>query len=470
VRRALIGWVKEYKIFDPDYNPSRYAFIRRQLTNKMGDDYEFSKVPIEYNTWLLFRRLVDLILINDFVSYTLFAIAWCHFPQGHSWVIHTLRWIAGWILAAFNVWVKMDAHRVVKDFAWYWGDFFFLVDQSLTFDGVFEMAPHPMYSVGYAFYYGVSIMTASYTVLFTSLLAHAAQFAFLVLVENPHIDKTYNAAPTRRSDLSRSPYAKPTITEEISVMTSLSPNSPSEGSPDSYRRPMTASQPNRDLIVFYSFDPYRSADLSLLVICFYTILTLFLTRGVSWGPTFIVVQSVVWRLLHSVGLGLILRMQSSDKFWTKHFIKHGSNPIDAWSQWKSLYNTSLCLTYVSFILACLQNYQLPNNWTYGTVLLRHTLGFILIGLHTWTSYSIHEVLGDFGWFFGDFFVEGKNKLTYTGIYRYLNNPERLMGSAAFWGMSLITSSTVAFSLALLAQVCNLLFIQLVEKYPSWRWH
>src|SRR5436190_16754104 len=66
------------------------------------------------------------------------------------------------------------------------------------------------------------MMTASYTVLFTSLIAHAAQFAFLVLVENPRssnpfctnvdIDKTYNATP-RRSDLPRSPHAKALISQ-----------------------------------------------------------------------------------------------------------------------------------------------------------------------------------------------------------------------------------------------------------------
>jgi Phospholipid methyltransferase len=288
---------------------------------------------------------------------------------------------------------------------------------------------------------------------------------------NVDIDKTYNATP-RRSDLPKSPHAKALISQHEAFDLPLL--SPSASPPQAFLSEHTqnqspSSQPNRDLIVFHNFDPCRSADLSLLVIVLYTFSTLILTRGVPWGQTFIVLQAITWRLLHSIGLGLILKFQSSDKLWTKHFIKHGSTPWEAWSQWKSIYNTSLCLTYVSFFLACLQNYHLPQDWTYGTVLLRHTLGFLLIGLHLWTSVSIHEVLGDFGWFFGDFFVQGECRLTYTGIYRYLNNPERLMGSAAFWGMSLISYSFIGFSLALLAQVCNLLFIQFVEKYtPSGR--
>jgi phosphatidylethanolamine N-methyltransferase len=169
--------------------------IYKDLSVKFTHDYDFYEMPLEYNTWLLFRNVVDLILMSDFTCYILLALS-CAQPTEHSWPIIIGRWVAGIILFLFNLWVKLDAHRVVKDYAWYWGDFFFLEDVHLTFDGVFEMAPHPMYSIGYAGYYGICLMSASYTLFAMSVLAHAAQFAFLIIVENPHIEKTYNPKPT----------------------------------------------------------------------------------------------------------------------------------------------------------------------------------------------------------------------------------------------------------------------------------
>ena len=73
----------------------------------------------------------------------------------------------------------------------YWGDFFFLLDQDLTFDGIFQMFPHPMYTVGYSAYYGMSLLMRSLPLLHVSMVAHLSQLLFLAIVEDPHIQRTY---------------------------------------------------------------------------------------------------------------------------------------------------------------------------------------------------------------------------------------------------------------------------------------
>jgi phosphatidylethanolamine N-methyltransferase len=458
--KKLTRWAKKSKIFiDPNTgdnpHPRLYKFIKRELETKIPKDYKFEEAPLEYNTWLVFRRIVDLILMCDFVSYCLFAIACGRQPEGETIFGSVARWTAGITLVVFNLWVKLDAHRVVKDFAWYWGDFFYLIDQELTFDGVFEMAPHPMYSVGYAGYYGISLMAASYKVLFISIIAHAAQFAFLVWVENPHIERTYNSPPPGRR-------------LQVSDATKSNENGPEpqSGKSDNFwdsaeGRQMASHVHN--ILGIQNIDLYRTIDSSVLILQFFIFMLTILTPNTPFHQALFVTNAAIWRLWYSIGIGYMLNRQSEKKRWTRHFVKYGESTREAWRQWKGTYHLSMTLCYTSFVAAAWKMYSLPADWSYGLTLLKHVIGLGLIALQIWVSISIYDSLGEFGWFFGDFFFDQSPRLTYGGIYRFLNNPERVLGLAGVWGVALITSSRAMFFLALLSHTLSLAFIQFVER-------
>jgi phosphatidylethanolamine N-methyltransferase len=128
-----------------------------------------------------------------------------------------------------------------------------------------------------------------------------------------------------------------------------------------------------------------------------------------------------------------------------------------------MYHLSMTMCYASFLAACWKMYTYPEDWGYGWVLLKHVVGLSLVALQLWTSVSIYDSLGEFGWFYGDFFFDSTGKLTYTSIYRFLNNPERVIGTAGLWGMALITWSKSVFLIALIGHILTLGFISYVEK-------
>ncbi|KAL8925788.1 MAG: hypothetical protein Q9208_003285 [Pyrenodesmia sp. 3 TL-2023] len=453
----LIAWAKRWRIFvDPktgnNPHPMLYNILRREMETKIPKDYDFTTAPVEYNTWLVFRRVVDLILMCDFVSYCLFAMACGGRPPNERLYLTIVRWFTGLGLISFNLWVKLDAHRVVKDYAWYWGDFFYLIDQELTFDGVFEMAPHPMYSVGYAGYYGISLLAASYKVLFISIIAHAAQFAFLVWVENPHIEKTYNPPPQRRS-------ASGTQIEEKDAQAIYN------GQNGDGPRLASAAQPSpvHNILGFQSIDLHRVTDTAVILLQIYMVACTALTPSTPFYQALFVTNAVLWRLWYSIGMGIVLHRQSNRKRWTRHFLKYGESTEEAWRQWKGMYHLSTTMCYASFIAASWKMYSPPSDWGYGLCLLKHVVGMGLIALQIWVAISIYDSLGEFGWFFGDFFFDQSPKLTYSGIYRFLNNPERVIGLAGVWGAALITGSSTILGLAIFSHVLTLMFIQFVER-------
>jgi phosphatidylethanolamine N-methyltransferase len=426
--------------------PDRKALFERNVSTKTGGQYKMENYPKDFNVWMAYRVLVDLILGTDLTTYLAFCIA--HFEKPTSiGLLDIVLYAIGILLCVFNLWAKSDAHRVLGDYAWYWGDFFFLLDKNLIFDGIFQMFPHPMYTVGYAFYYGLSLITRSKEVLVVSFMGHMLQLLFLVSVENPHIEKIYGANYSLQQ-------------EQESLQSHLIEKGYTTGE-------------RKESILLFNMDLLRASDFVLLVSCIYIA---FFTTSIE-SKLFHVLHVVFWRLFQSGFLGLILNAQSISQFYTRLYEKRGGNKQQAFKSWKNLYNFALTLNHIVFVTFALRmtfdNAFASGRGFFGLIrdvewmsVLQIMAGVILIILNVWQSYSCYEVLGDFGWYYGDFFIEKKDipvKLQYTGIYRYLNNPELVLGFAAYFGLALISHSWLVFGMSVFTQAVSWLFINLVEK-------
>lgn len=165
-----------------------------------------------------------------------------------------------------------------------------------------------------------------------------------------------------------------------------------------------------------------------------------------------------------------------------------------------------------------KTYSIPTDWTVGNQLLRHVLGIVspafsppprrtaktdsildstnsvphcsppldlrldlrgsrrlrfvpLFRVSLDASATIADlrfvyVLLPTGWLYSDFFLLDNYpaQLAYTGIYRFLNNPERSMGGAAFFGLSIISGSRLVFALAIFSALSHWWFLSAVERY------
>lgn len=106
--------------------------------------------------------------------------------------------------------------------------------------------------------------------------------------------------------------------------------------------------------------------------------------------------------------------------------------------WQFIYNLHSTINYILLVLQCYYHFVKCDSGSYNTI----TFGLLLLAIQIWCNTEIFHSIKEFGWFYGDFFLPNlidKRKLKNDGIYRYLNNPERVFGVAGIWGTVLINN-------------------------------
>ena len=204
---ALTRWMKELQ--KNPFSP-QYQFVRGVLVSAIGEMHvQDHKLPADYYVWILTRNVVAIVESNDILCFTLCALKYAvniriygmnemdgtfQLKEEAQGLLNMVWDLMGILLIFLSLWGRYSAGRKAGEYAWYWGDFFFIRTQSARItDGIFELFPHPMYTVGYCWIYGCALLARSTTVLLLAMVMHISQLIFLWIVEYPHVDKLYGS-------------------------------------------------------------------------------------------------------------------------------------------------------------------------------------------------------------------------------------------------------------------------------------
>ncbi|CCE63533.1 hypothetical protein TPHA_0F00460 [Tetrapisispora phaffii CBS 4417] len=433
----LSNFAIKNKLFDKKNNSNLSRFCKFELQTKLGEEFDIESYPPEYLIWLMFRQFVDLILMQDFTNYIIFV--YFSLPDYQGDYVKSLlnfRTLIGIIMVMLNVWIKLDAHRVVTDYAWYWGDFFSLQDSELTFDGVFNIVPHPMYSLGYLGYYGFSLLCGDYKVLLVSIWGHILQFLFLKYVENPHIEKIYGSSKlTNNND----------NIDDIIIKEN-----------NDYTKPLISNG-----LYFENFQLLRFTDVFTLASVIYLCAWVVKSKP---GSYYLFIVTAASKLLSWSVYSALLYKQSQYRSYTKAFLKNGFTQIYSYKNWQFIYNYLLSITTTLLILQTL--YKLYENY-HAINTVNIIFGIIVCVIQIWCNYEIRQAISDFGYFYGDFFLTNyiiERKLTSQGIFRYLNNPDAFLSNCGVLGSALMTNfNHENITLVGIWITTNLLFNKFIEQ-------
>eukprot|EP00771_Trimastix_marina_P000736 gnl/Trimastix_PCT/1766.p1 GENE.gnl/Trimastix_PCT/1766~~gnl/Trimastix_PCT/1766.p1 ORF type:complete len:652 (+),score=136.18 gnl/Trimastix_PCT/1766:52-2007(+) len=480
--------------------PSTLGRFLRHLTLAGQPNYDIKAHPKALSCWLAFTHLENLILGTDAFCYGVLFLK-CLPKRGFvfdaSW--DNLLWdVFGIMLCALNWFTKKDAHRVVGAYAWYWGDFFFLANQKLVFNGVYLMFPHPMYTFGYSFFYGISMITHSYTFFFTSLLAHACQMFFLYQFEDPHIQRIYPCE--------HNPPPPPQLPK-------LTPGNPLWGLQHGSHKEAWGEVDLPQWVIVWvqwgvrkvrackgrkeeeegekipewlrSLSPFPG--IAFVGVTASLVHSLFLAVGPT--PAWLtVLHALLWAAIHNgYTLGLALYMQSkrilrqvrqncavaspcpsppcegesegeceSDEVVEPLSEVYLPSSLHRFSRWQRLYRYTSFMAVLSFAVSAwrLSGARLVASWVrWGGMKI---FGVALIVFAAYTAVLVYRKIGRYGWYYGDFFFlprQGLAPLRYDGIYRYFNHPLATTGCAWMYGLAALTISP---HICLLAMACHLL--------------